>query len=90
MRFPVCCITKTNKKIEIMKTLIENININSKKAQEIKINNDEAGTEYLVWSDHSEITAKEIESLFRITKYNNGSVNLEHKQDNFRIEDIIF
>lgn len=67
-----------------MKTLIENIN--SEKAQEIKMNNNE----YLVWVDGSEISVEEIESNFKVTEYESGSINLEHKQDDFRIEDIIF
>jgi len=67
-----------------MKNLIENIT--NKKAQEIKTNN----TEYLVWADDSEITVEELISNFIITEHDNGSVNLEHKQDDFRIEDIIF
>lgn len=66
-----------------MKTLVENIN--SEKAQEIKTNN----SEYVVWADGSEITVEDIENNFRVTEYE-GSINLEHKQDDFRIEDIIF
>lgn len=67
-----------------MKTLVENIT--REKAQEIKTNNNK----YLVWDDGSEISVKEIESNFKVTQYESGSINLEHKQDDYRIEDIIF
>jgi len=67
-----------------MKTLIERITI--EEAREIKTNNEE----YLLWLDDSEITEEEIKEYFRVTEYDSGYVNLEHKQVDFLIEGINF
>ena len=67
-----------------MKTIVENIN--SALAMKLRKNN----KEYLFWLDGTKITARKIASDFSLTKYDNGSVNLEHKIEDFKIENIVF
>jgi len=67
-----------------MKTLI--VNINFKAAEMIKNENHE----YLVWADGTEITINDIMNHFSLTEYPNGYRNLEHKVEDFRIENIIY
>ena len=44
--------------------------------------------EYLTWTDGTEITRDELSSDFAITTYR-GMINLEHMEEDFRIEDIV-
>lgn len=61
----------------------------------IEIDNNKAkrliycNAEYLVWADGTNITEKELIECFTIRFYN-SCANLEHKQDDFRIENIIY
>ena len=67
-----------------MKTIIENIN--NELAEKIWNDN----LDYMIWDD--DISQIEIDELsqFMVTQYENGQYNLEHKIDDFRIENIIF
>ncbi len=67
-----------------MTTIIENID--QKKACNFFADN----KHHLKWNDGSEITIQDIMNFFRVTKYDNGNINLEHKSQDFRIEDIYF
>lgn len=46
--------------------------------------------EYLTWANEVPITKSELMRLFVITQYDNCQYNLEHIDDDFRIENIIF
>lgn len=49
--------------------------------------------EYIVWANNIPIETEEIIKEFGLTQYENqpdGCMNLEHKTQDFRIEDIIF
>ena len=67
-----------------MKTKLEIIG--EKPAQEIVAKNNE----YLLWLDGSEITSTELQKHFKVVQYDDKSFNLEHKSEDFRIENIIF
>jgi hypothetical protein len=59
--------------------------ISNESAKRIK----ELNNEYLTWADGSEITSKDIINKFYILKYPNGTENLIHRFEDFRIEDIL-